>query len=112
MTNLDLVPYPDSFPGKCLKELLRILIDRRTKEENALFMHCFWHLQGYLQKLLLGEPQPTDHRVMADDSVFIARWLKILQGIYEVEITLDRRMKREQANEFLKELLELYSEVP
>lgn len=53
------VEYPVEMPVECIREILRIVRAGRWVEERAAFAKHGWSVQGYLQRLLLGEPQPV-----------------------------------------------------
>jgi hypothetical protein len=73
-------------PVDCVKQIVRIVRQRRLAEEKATFAHHAWVVQGYLQSKLLGngsealvgdelvgdEPLGTDDQ-MADMLELVAR---------------------------------------
>lgn len=52
------VVYPVDLPLDCAKEVIRIVTAGTIVEEKDRFALCVWNVQGYIQKVLLGEPVP------------------------------------------------------
>lgn len=49
--------YPTEIPVDCVREIIRIVRDGKLLTERANFARHAWNVQGYLQRVLLGEPQ-------------------------------------------------------
>lgn len=49
------VAYPVSLPMDCFRTVTEILRDRAVMDRGAEFAHCLWNVQGFIQKLALGE---------------------------------------------------------
>lgn len=50
------VQYPVSFPSKCVTHGLRIVRTGAIMSESQLFFLALYGVQGYAQKLLIGQP--------------------------------------------------------
>jgi hypothetical protein len=48
--------YPKEAPLECLRELVRIVRQGGIVVERAAFARHAWNVQGYLQRLALGDP--------------------------------------------------------
>lgn len=53
------VSYPTEIPIDCVREIIRIVREGELLTERAAFAQHAWNVQGYLQRVLLGEPQPV-----------------------------------------------------
>lgn len=49
------VAYPVSLPMDCFRTVTEILRDRAVMDRGAEFAHCLWNVQGFIQKLALGD---------------------------------------------------------
>ena len=49
------VSYPADLPGDSVAELIRIVRAGTIVEERGPFAHAIWNVQGFAQKLLLGD---------------------------------------------------------
>ena len=54
-----MVAYPSTLPLECVMTVTTIIRERKVAERKAQFGHCFWNVQGFVQKTLLGED--ADH---------------------------------------------------
>jgi hypothetical protein len=50
------VDYPKELPLECARELVRMVRRGDLVRERASFAKHVWNVQGYVQKLALGEP--------------------------------------------------------
>jgi hypothetical protein len=55
------IEYPKTLPLECVKELVRIVRERKLVQERAALASHAWHVQGYLQGRLLGDPDQTNY---------------------------------------------------
>ena len=58
-----MVAYPDSLPTECVGELIRIVRGGTIVPERAAFAANAWNVQGYLQGVILGDPDPLPQAV-------------------------------------------------
>ncbi len=53
--------YPDAAPIPCIAQTINIIRTGEVSEKKEeLFLHL-WNIQGYAQKVLLGEPEQDVH---------------------------------------------------
>jgi hypothetical protein len=66
--------YPSLLPVHEVREIIRIVRLGTIVQEKSSFAKYAWTLQGYLQKVLLGEPTPLigECRELADAEVLTA----------------------------------------
>ena len=51
-----MLAYPETLPLTCVQNVIAILKNRNIDENKSEFAHCVWNVQGYLQKVLFGDP--------------------------------------------------------
>lgn len=54
--NVPMTTYPQALPIECAQTMIRIIRDREVQTKRVEFAHCAWQVQGYVQKVLIGEP--------------------------------------------------------
>lgn len=81
------VSYPTEIPVDCVREIVRIVRERRLLAERGAFAQHAWNVQGYLQRVLLGEPQPVigAARSPTDESALAALVALEQQAIAQAE---------------------------
>jgi hypothetical protein len=69
------VKYPTELPVECVRELVRIVRRGEIARERAAFAQHAWNVQGYVQRMVIGEavsvvgeamPLPTDERATTE----------------------------------------------
>jgi hypothetical protein len=64
--------YPSELPAESVREIVRIVRTNRLAEERALFALAAWNVQGFLQRLLVGEPTPLVGSIELSDDEGLA----------------------------------------
>ncbi len=69
------VEYPTELPIECVRELVRIVRRGEIVRERAAFAQHAWNVQGYVQRMVMGEavsvvgdsaPLPTDEQATSE----------------------------------------------
>jgi hypothetical protein len=68
------VEYPKEAPIDCIREVARIVRGGRIAAERSALAKHLWSVQGYVQRLTLGEPRPLigAHEPCGDATALLA----------------------------------------
>lgn len=51
-----MIAYPSMLPLACVQNAISIIKNREIEEKKTEFAHCFWLVEGYVFKMVFGEP--------------------------------------------------------
>lgn len=51
-----MTPYPVTLPLDCVTTVIDILKNKKVQERKKEFGLCAWNIQGFVQKMVLGDP--------------------------------------------------------
>lgn len=60
--------YPTTLDMHCAAFILNALKNNTIMDDKEQFASCLWNVQGYLQGLLLGAPEPPKDNTLASTS--------------------------------------------
>lgn len=81
------VEYPKEAPIDCIREVVRIVRSGRVFEERSPLAKHVWSVQGYMQRLVFGEPKPLigSHEPCGDETALLALASLERQAIAQAE---------------------------
>jgi len=72
------MPYPESFPFECLKELISLLKSGKLLERRSESAKHIWTLLGFIFKVTFGEPE---HPILLDSTDEMDDGIKLLEQL-------------------------------
>lgn len=94
--------YPESLPLKEGQLVMEILRSRKIAERKKEFAKAEWVVQGYVQKVLIGEPDAlAGLRFAEDDTEFIDNLYNALEEANESRTSFTAENEAETGNIFV-----------
>jgi hypothetical protein len=84
MRKAPMIQYPQVLPLDAAQLVAEIVKTRKVQERKMEFAHAAWNVQGYIQKVTLGEPSGFS-TFGADDSTFG----DVMEVLLDIEADLD-----------------------
>jgi hypothetical protein len=86
MRKQKMIDYPLTLPLDAAALVAEIVKTRTVQTRKAEFAHAGWNVQGYIQKVTLGDPQP---RMAAGDADEDAAFPQVMETLLSIEGDLD-----------------------